>query len=1172
MWAGPSMQTKHLFGFKADVSNCVMHIEDHRVAYVTGHNVVSFNTEDRSMQFYPGIEGTISITALALSSNRRFLAVAERAKTAIVSVFDMNSKKKRTMTTPDCASEEYISMAFPSGSENKFLLTQGGAPDWTLVLWQWDRTRVMSTAKVSMTAPVYQVSFHILDFNLGLVCTGNTVIKWYKMIEGQLKPQNFNGLSKKENHVTSTNYLCHSWLFDGKLVVGTDSSEVLIFDQNYELKGILQTHTEEWVSRVLCPFAGGFLVGGDNGHILVFERNPEDLRNQYAKTRSIKVGRYPDARIKGLSMSPQGDFLVIGLDNSQVLSLVFNADRDEPEHLVCSFHHGGITGLDVCVRKPLIATCGLDKSVRIWNYVDGTLEAEDHFAEDPFSIAFHPSGLHVIVGFADKLRIMNVYAHSVRAFKDIPIKACREVRFSNGGHMFAASNGHLIQVFNFFTAENPPHMQFKGHSNKVRTIAWTEDDLGFVSAGWDGAIYEWRFYMRGEVSHVQNFTQKGINFSSVLVTPGKGGEKAIFAVSNDRLIREIIGSKKTRVVETGTLYGQLALANSTRFLLAGSSEPEKPGSLRCYNFSPLNGDYVEMQAHSLPIEKIRISNDDCYVFTVSQDGSLSIFEVMDREIRAIKRDKDSIGLTFADEILMSIPDIEELNSRIKQLQVTNQDLEATSKMQFDVKLGEKQDQIDKLKDQITHEQLQSGQLYNSLSDSKREMEQSYEERLRQIRDQHEIDKHEKELSFEHKIKIEVARYQDLSKEKEQEARTADEKVNALLSNHTKMMHELGSKQHELLQKLNTEIETLNVDKQSQDVRFERVRQHLEETNERQIEGLREFNDREIQEIKKQSLEAKKKLNLVRKEHTELQSDYSKNQDAIKNFRDKIAEHEDTIQQLRRDRENMRKDISEREKTIRDKKRRIFELKKKNQELDKFKFVLDYKIRELKKDIGPREEEIARLKEQTSDMEKELKHLTAVNEHLALIVEDMRMRQEGMKNEIESQERTLRDIEAETQYLRDSIYDCVQYITDHNKLKEAILGLYGQHVRQETMRKVETNAQQENAQQRKYLEDTVKGLKDKHKKVTQAHKQDSMRIMKENVDLINEINDLKKKQREILFMKAQVESAQKLLKTVPKEDEARRQIEGQKDTIRHLQARLQEVRRASGQGRLPPIDS
>jgi len=39
-----------------------------------------------------------------------------------------------------------------------------------------------------------------------------------------------------------------------------------------------------------------------------------------------------------------------------------------------SFHTDTITGLDICVRKPFIATCSKDRSIRIWNYVDKVLE------------------------------------------------------------------------------------------------------------------------------------------------------------------------------------------------------------------------------------------------------------------------------------------------------------------------------------------------------------------------------------------------------------------------------------------------------------------------------------------------------------------------------------------------------------------------------------------------------------------------------------------------------------------------------------------------------------------------------------------------------------------------------------------------------------------------------
>ena len=55
-------------------------------------------------------------------------------------------------------------------------------------------------------------------------------------------------------------------------------------------------------------------------------------------------------------------------------------------------------------------------------------------------MAFHPSGFHVIVGFTDKIRMMNIFSKGLKTFWDIPIKGCREIRFSNGGHLFACTN------------------------------------------------------------------------------------------------------------------------------------------------------------------------------------------------------------------------------------------------------------------------------------------------------------------------------------------------------------------------------------------------------------------------------------------------------------------------------------------------------------------------------------------------------------------------------------------------------------------------------------------------------------------------------------------------------------------------------------------------------------
>lgn len=48
-------------------------------------------------------------------------------------------------------------------------------------------------------------------------------------------------------------------------------------------------------------------------------------------------------------------------------TICLQGDQATFEVLAQAFHNGQILGLDVCIRKPLIATCSLDRSVRIWN-------------------------------------------------------------------------------------------------------------------------------------------------------------------------------------------------------------------------------------------------------------------------------------------------------------------------------------------------------------------------------------------------------------------------------------------------------------------------------------------------------------------------------------------------------------------------------------------------------------------------------------------------------------------------------------------------------------------------------------------------------------------------------------------------------------------------------------
>lgn len=72
--------------------------------------------------------------------------------------------------------QEYVSLAF--SADGKMLLAQGGAPDWNLVLWVWEKSKVAATVKTTnqQGLPVYSCTVSPQDGGLvGIV--GQNIFK-----------------------------------------------------------------------------------------------------------------------------------------------------------------------------------------------------------------------------------------------------------------------------------------------------------------------------------------------------------------------------------------------------------------------------------------------------------------------------------------------------------------------------------------------------------------------------------------------------------------------------------------------------------------------------------------------------------------------------------------------------------------------------------------------------------------------------------------------------------------------------------------------------------------------------------------------------------------------------------------------------------------------------------
>lgn len=98
----------------------------------------------------------------------------------------------------------------------------------------------------------------------------------------------------------------------------------------------------------------------------------------------------------------------------------------------------------------------------------------------------------------------------MQVYREFAVKQCREVRFSTGGHLFAAVNGTTIHVYNTYTAENVATL--RGHSGKVASLCWSRDGTKLTSAGRDGAVYEWRL---SDLKRDREHVLKGCQYCSV---------------------------------------------------------------------------------------------------------------------------------------------------------------------------------------------------------------------------------------------------------------------------------------------------------------------------------------------------------------------------------------------------------------------------------------------------------------------------------------------------------------------------------------------------------------------------------------------------------------------------------------------------------------------------------
>lgn len=1001
--------------------------------------------------------------------------------------------------------------------------------------------------KISQSAiPAIELAFNPNDTTYVSVL-GPKVFKFYKLADSSedasnkapaLKPISgqINGVSSELNN----NYTCHAWLsVEPKVVVGNETGDLLILDGMCEFESNLKNSPANllkttWNIKAILAFSKGFVVGGDSCQAFVYRYNEENKENCWEMWYQLQPKAFNDFKefqILSMSISPNlEEKLACIFTNNMIFcgklrtDLEITEQAELREHVLepvtLSYHSGAINSMDIAIRKPLIATCGNDKSIKIWNYEEKTLETMTTFSDEPFSISIHPSGLHLVAGFSDKVLMMNVIpGNHIKMYHSFPFKSCREIKYSNGGQYFAVVNGNspnfqTIHVFNTYTGENP--FVLKGHNARVRCLYWSKDDTTLVSCGADGMICVFTVGFNGEMNKLTSSYSKLINFTCATLT---NDNKMIFAVghstqlgSSERFLKEVSvdGTSENRK-DMGINLSQIAFPTSNKLLFAGIADPEhSAGAVRCYKY-PLTGHCSEYQAHDdRGIEKMRVTYDDQFLMTAGKDGCLMIFEIKDKEARGMK-----IKEGFAkpsDEFLMTRGELDGLKDNIVTLNQSLLDLKQSQNS-----TSTKDDIIKQLNERIATIANNNKKNYKNLLESKQDLEKKFEEEIKKLKESFENEIQELDTTYQKRVMQEVAKYEDSKKHQGILNTKYEKEMKTLENTHNRNIKQLEDENNALLEFERQQREQLTQEKEDRRKEYtENLKQIKNETQE-EMDNLEEKNKQEILNITDMGLKAKSEISLNKKRILALQAEAQEVEDQRKTLEDSKSQYKQQNMRLKNEIEEQKRVIQEKDRSIGDKENKISDLKKRSQELERFKFVLDHKIKELKRDIVPREAAIAKMKEQTNDMDQKLKKFNELNNQLGEVVNNLDQIQTKLNEEIKRKRSNISYQNVHIKQFKDDVYKAVQFIQNFVELKNQATALFQTYSTKDVKPpEIDPDIEAEYRSQKKYLQKSVAMLKKNLEKDNEIHKQDNLRIMKENVDLIKEINKLRRNIKDIKF--------------------------------------------------------